>query len=218
MKPFRIVLSLILALLFISADIALQTVEAQTQTGKVVGVSDGDTVTILVDKTQVRVRLYGIDAPEGGQDFGRRAKEFASQMVFGKIVTMEVMDIDRYGMTVANILVDGKSLNEELVKAGYAWVYPQYCKIPVCKEWYQYEAEARVQKIGLWSHPNPIPPWDFRRGKHRVSTGIYHGNTRSMVFHQSTCEHFNCKNCTEVFQRREDALKAGYRPCGGCRP
>jgi micrococcal nuclease len=146
-------------------------------------------------------------------------------MVFGKIVTMEVMDTDRYGRSVANILVDGKSLNEELVKAGYAWVYPQYCKTSVCKKWYQYEAEARAQKIGLWSHPNPMPPWDFRRGKtsiqrdsKTISSGVYHGNTSSKVFHQESYEHFNCKNCTDVFQRREDAFAAGYRPCGGCRP
>ena len=92
------------------------------------------------------------------------------------------MDIDRYGRTVADIMVNEKSLSEELVKAGYAWVYPQYCKTPVCKKWYQYEAEARAQKIGLWSHPNPIPPWDFRRGTHRVSTGIYHGNTSQWYF------------------------------------
>jgi len=106
---------------------------------------------------------------------------------------------------VANVIIDGKSLNEELVKAGYAWVYPQYCKIPACQKWYQYEAEARAQKIGLWSHPNPIPPWDFRRGKFStsketkaISTGIYRGNTRSEVFHQASCKDFNCKNCTEV--------------------
>jgi micrococcal nuclease len=147
-------------------------------------------------------------------------------MVFGKIVTMEIHDTDRYGRSVANVLIDGKSLNEELVKAGYAWVYMQYCKTPVCQEWYQYEADARAQKIGLWSHPKPIPPWEFRRSKSStsardsktISTGAYRGNTRSYVFHQASCEHFNCKNCTEVFQRREDAISAGYRPCGRCRP
>jgi micrococcal nuclease len=195
------------------------------QSGKVVGVSDGDTITVLINKTQVKVRLYGIDCPENGQDFGSRAKQFASQIVFGKIVNMEVHDTDRYGRSVANILVDGKSLNEELVKAGYAWVYPQYCKTSVCNKWYQYEAEARTQKIGLWSHTKPVPPWAFRRGKtsiqkdsKTISSGVYRGNTRSMVFHQESCEHFNCKNCNEVFQRREDAVKAGYRACGGCGP
>jgi micrococcal nuclease len=189
-------------------------------------VSDGDTITVIANKTQVKVRLYGIDCPEGGQDFGRRAKQFTSGMVFGKTVTMKIMDTDRYGRTVANVIIDGKSLNEELVKAGYAWVYPQYCKISKCKQWYKYESEARAQKIGLWSHPNPMPPWDFRRGKSSsinrntkaISTGVYRGNTRSMVFHQASCKDFNCKNCTDVFQRRENAIAAGYRPCGGCRP
>lgn len=90
----------------------------------------------------------------------------------------------------------------------------------------EYEAEAREQKIGLWSHPNPMSPWDFRRGKSStiyrdskaISAGVYRGNTRSMVFHQASCRDFNCKNCTEVFQRREDAVKAGYRACGRCGP
>jgi micrococcal nuclease len=61
------------------------------------------------------------------------------------------MDTDRYGRSVANVLIDGKGLNEKVVKAGYAWVYTQYCKTAVCQKWYQYEAEARAQKIGLWS-------------------------------------------------------------------
>jgi micrococcal nuclease len=218
MKPFRIILPLIL-LFFVVSSVAAQT-------GKVVGVSDGDTITVLVNKAQVKVRLYGIDCPEGGQDYGRRAKQFTSGMVFGKTVTLEIHDTDRYGRSVANVLIDGKSLNEELVKAGYAWVYPQYCKTPVCQKWYKYESEARAQKIGLWSHPNPIPPWDYRRGKAStinrdskvISAGVYRGNTRSMVFHQASCKDFSCKNCTEVFQRPEDAVKAGYRACGRCGP
>jgi micrococcal nuclease len=137
---------------------------------------------------------------------------------------MEVEDTDRYGRSVAIILINGKSLNEELVKAGYAWVYPQYCKKYICQKWYQYEAEARSQKIGLWRHLNPIPPWDFRRnkssnGKNKaILSGSYRGNTRSMVFHQSSCEDFNCKNCTDVLMTREDAIASGYRPCGSCRP
>ena len=217
MKRFRIALPFVLSLLFVAS--------ATAHTGKVVGVSDGDTITVLVNKTSVKVRLYGIDCPEGGQDFGNRAKQFTSGMVFEKTVTIEVHDTDRYGRTVANILVNGKSLNEELVRAGYAWVYPQYCKIQVCKNWYQYEAEARSKKIGLWSHPNPIPPWDFRRGKtsiqidsKTISSGVYRGNTKSYVFHQESCKDFNCKNCKEVFKKREEAISAGYNPCGGCRP
>jgi endonuclease YncB( thermonuclease family) len=111
MKRSLIILPLILTLLFVSSVAA--------QTGKVVGVSDGDTITVLVNKNPIKFRLYGIDCPEGGQDFGNRAKQFASQMVFGKTVTMKIMDTDRYGRTVANVLIDGKFLNEELVKAGY---------------------------------------------------------------------------------------------------
>ncbi|MFO8084826.1 MAG: thermonuclease family protein [Desulfobacterales bacterium] len=138
MKPFCIIFPLVLALLFVSSALA--------QTGKVVGVSDGDTVTVLVNKTQVKVRLYGIDCPEGGQDFGRRAKQFTSGMVFGKNVTLEIHDTDRYGRSVANVIVDGKSLNEELVNAGYAWIYPHYCKISLCQKWHYIKPRHKIKK------------------------------------------------------------------------
>jgi micrococcal nuclease len=199
-------------------------VGAQTITGKVVGVADGDTITVLQDHTQYKIRLYGIDTPEKGQDFGNRAKQFVSEMVFGKQARVVQMDMDRYGRVVGMVYVGNTRVNEEIVKAGFAWVYNRYCKDSVCSQWKGLEQQARQSKIGLWSHQNPIPPWDYRRGARDTSKskaivpGAYHGNTRSMVFHQSSCKHFNCKNCTEVFDSREAAIKAGYRPCGNCKP
>ncbi len=210
-------------------------------TGKVVGVSDGDTITVLTpDKTQIRVRLYGIDAPESHQDFGTRSKQFASNMVFGKTVTLQIHDTDRYGRTVAEVIIDGRSLNEELVKSGMAWVYPQYCRVSKCIQWNRYEAAARAEKVGLWSHPNPVPPWEFRRtgGKPQREvpkadaprtttretpavaprTGSYSGNVNSKIFHHSGCRHFNCKACTAKFSSRDAAIRAGYRPCKVCNP
>ncbi len=77
-----------------------------------------------------RVRLYGIDAPEMGQDFGRRSKQFASDMVHGQTVTLRVRDVDRYGRTVAEVMLGDRSLNGALVAAGLAWVFPQYCNRP----------------------------------------------------------------------------------------
>jgi micrococcal nuclease len=154
---FRLICPFLICLL-----IPLQALAWQ---GKAIHISDGDTITVLTsDKQQVRIRLYGIDAPEMGQDFGRRAKDFASSMVGNKMVDVEVLDTDRYGRTVAVILVDGKNLNEELIRAGLAWVYPQYCKATFCREWYRLEEAARKAKIGLWSHPDAVPPWEYRRG------------------------------------------------------
>ncbi|EMS78418.1 thermonuclease family protein [Desulfotignum phosphitoxidans] len=199
------------------------SLNAQTLTGKVVKVADGDTITVLQDRTQYKIRLYGIDCPESGQDFGNRAKKFVSGMVYGKQVRVVQKDIDQHRRVVGMVYVGGTCVNEEIVRAGLAWVYHRYCKDSFCQEWADLEAQARDAKIGLWSHSDPIPPWDYRQGarstsKPKAVSGVYHGNTRSMVFHQSSCEHFNCKNCTEVFDSRETALKAGYRPCGGCNP
>ena len=133
--------------------------------GKVVGVADGDTITALHNGKGERIRLYGIDTPEKRQAFGKKAKQFTARMVYGKIVEVETKDVDRYGRTVGLVYVDGQSLNEALIKNGYAWVYRRYCKMDLCKDWLDLESVARNGKIGLWSDPNPIPPWDFRHKK-----------------------------------------------------
>ena len=135
--------------------------------GKVVGVADGDTITVLRDKEQVKIRLYGIDCPEKGQAFGKRAKQFTSKMVFGKVVEVKVVDTDRYGRTVALVAVNKQILNEELLKAGYAWVYYQYCHEMICHAWADYQFAAKLDKRGLWRDPDPIPPWEFRRKKRK---------------------------------------------------
>ena len=135
--------------------------------GKVVGVADGDTITVLRDKEQVRIRLYGIDTPEKGQAFGKKAKQFTSKMVYGKVVEVKVMATDRYGRTVAMIYADKTLLNEELVKAGLAWVYWKYCHHPICESWKNFQLGARFDKRGLWTDPDRIPPWEFRRKKRK---------------------------------------------------
>jgi len=88
----------------------------------VFGVSDGDTIKVMRAHKEVKVRLYGIDCPERGQPFSKKAKQFTSDMVFGKLVEIQRMDTDRCGRTVALVAVDKQLLNEELIKAGYAWV------------------------------------------------------------------------------------------------
>ena len=128
-----------------------------------------------------------------------------------------------HGRTVGVVHIGTVCVNEELVRAGLAWVYATYCKRAFCGEWKGHEDAARKAKLGLWSHPDPIPPWDFRRGvlpapskikKQGVEAGPFHGNIGSHVFHKPGCPHYNCKNCVEVFKTRDQATRAGYRPCG----
>lgn len=152
MTPPRAVLALlcIIALLL----------SAETYIGRCVGVTDGDTIKVMHSGRAVKIRLGGIDCPEMGQDFGTRAKQFTSAMVFGKEVQIREINLEMYVRIGARIYVDGKDLSLELVKAGLAWHYKHYSKDPVLAE---AEVEARKAKIGLWSMPNPIPPWEYRR-------------------------------------------------------
>ncbi|MEA1967874.1 MAG: thermonuclease family protein [Thermodesulfobacteriota bacterium] len=216
-KAYRIILPFLLITIILTGSI-----HAQTIAGKVVGIADGDTITVLQQGKKYKIRLYGIDTPEKRQDFGKRAKKFTSDMVFREQVRVVQKDKDRYGRVVGMVYVGNVCVNEEIVKAGLAWVYHRYCKDSFCQQWTDIEAQARSAKIGLWSHPDPIPPWDYRRGERKGSKekigGAFHGNTSSHVFHKKGCKHFNCKNCTIIFNSRDVAIKAGYRPCGMCKP
>lgn len=139
--------------------------------GKVVGISDGDTITVLTeDKQQIKIRLYGVDCPEGHQDFGSRAKQFTSDKVFGKMVDIETFSMDKYGRTIAMVKVNGQNLSQLLIDNGMAWVYDRYCHMPVCDSWTKSQGKAKASKNGLWSMSNPVPPWDYR---HNGNPGIY---------------------------------------------
>ena len=134
---------------------------------RVVGVADGDTVTVLdADQRQIKVRLYGIDCPEKRQAWGNRATQFTRQAVHGKDVRLDVRSTDRYGRTVAVVYIDGGvTLQEALLEAGLAWVYPQYCKIPECAGWREREHAAMLRSIGLWQDGDAVPPWVWRKQK-----------------------------------------------------
>ena len=129
--------------------------------GRVVGVSDGDTIIVLHDRHPEKIRLHGIDAPEKGQPFGERAKQFASHLTFDREVTVRVKGRDRYRRTVAEVVLpDGRSLNQELVRAGYAWWYRRYSNDSVLED---LELQARARRLGLWAGSDPVPPWEWRR-------------------------------------------------------
>ncbi len=128
---------------------------------RVVSITDGDTIKVLNDGKQETIRLHGVDCPEGRQPFGSRAKQFTSSLAFGKRVKVIVRDHDRYGRTVAEVILpDGKSLNRELVRSGFAWHFRRYSDDPVLA---QLETQARAARLGLWADPDPIPPWDWRK-------------------------------------------------------
>lgn len=139
---------------------------ADTVEGKVVGVADGDTVTVLDDQhTQHKIRLAGIDAPEKGQDFGNRSKEHLSSLVFGRLVVVETEKRDRYGRSVGKVIIDGRDANLAMVVAGLAWHYKQYQGEQSQADRLLYsdaEQEARLARRGLWRDLSPVAPWDHR--------------------------------------------------------
>jgi micrococcal nuclease len=130
--------------------------------GKVIGIKDGDTFEILFDGQPERVRLAGIDCPEKSQPFGNNAKQYASNLCFGKIVTVtSTGKRDRYGRIVGAIVTeDSLNINQLLVKEGLAWHYRQYSDDEQLAD---IERTARVQRKGLWIDNEPIAPWDWRR-------------------------------------------------------
>lgn len=131
--------------------------------GKVVKVSDGDTIQVMREGKAEKIRLAGIDCPESNQPFGQAAKRFTLEIAAHKIVMVEVETTDRYGRTIGEVfLPDGSSLNRRLVEEGYAWWYRRYSKNKSLEE---LESKARVKKKGLWSDPHAVAPWDWRQKK-----------------------------------------------------
>jgi micrococcal nuclease len=132
-----------------------------TFTGRVVGVTDGDTISVLRDGRAERVRLADIDCPERAQPFGSRAKQATSEWAYGQHVTVRVRARDDYGRLVGEVVLpDGRGLNGELVRAGLAWA-SRYHGGDAALE--RLESEARAARRGLWSDPHAVPPWRYRR-------------------------------------------------------
>ena len=133
---------------------------------KIVGVHDGDTITGLdEDQKQFKIRLDAIDAPELGMAFGQASRKALSEKVLGKQVEVIVKTKDRYGRTVGHVLLDKRDMNLEMIEEGMAWHYAHYDHN---KRLAAAEGEARGNRIGLWSDPNPVSPWDWRRHKEKT--------------------------------------------------
>ena len=135
--------------------------------GPVVSVLDGDTISVMHNGRAEKVRLSGIDCPEKGQAYGNNAKHAASELVYGKEVTLQTYGLDKYGRTLADVFLrDGTNVNRELAKDGWCWWYRKYAPGDTLLE--RLESEAREARNGLWADPQPVPPWEWRHRSKRV--------------------------------------------------
>ena len=151
-----------LALLLFSFGLNADTIQ-----GKVVGVADGDTLTVLdATNTQHKIRLQGIDAPEKAQAFGQKSKQSLHQLVHSKQVSVEFQKKDKYGRVLGKVVQNGNDVCLEQIKLGMAWHYKQYASEQPKEDreiYAQAELAARSNTKGIWKDKNPTPPWEFRK-------------------------------------------------------
>jgi endonuclease YncB( thermonuclease family) len=156
-------------LVAIGLAILTTATHAETLTGSVVGIADGDTLTLLdATKTQHKVRLAGIDSPEKGQPFGQVCKKSLSDLAYDRAATVESTKLDRYGRVIGKVLVDGQDVNLEQVRRGCGWHYKKYQNEQSLDDRLSYtsaEESARADKAGLWADKEPVPPWDWRKAR-----------------------------------------------------
>ncbi len=136
---------------------------SEVLSGKIIAVYDGDTATLLAPdgEKKYKLRFFGIDAPESAQEYGKKSENALSQMILGREVRAEVMNIDPYGRAVAKVYADAFYVNLAMVGGGHAWYYAAYA--PHEKELETAQQKARYERRGLWSGPPPQPPWEYRK-------------------------------------------------------
>jgi len=224
-RPVLLPAALFCALLAIAAA----AVQSETLVGKVIGVHDGDTLTLLIDKKKiVKVRLEAIDAPELGQPFGSHSKQALSNLCFGKQVRVESSGEDRYGRTLGRVFAGDLNVTQRLVEVGSAWHYSQYSD---SRELAESEARARKDRLGLWAAGGAIAPWEWRKTEKErrqaaskpkpaaapdepqpeASPALDHWlNTSTNVRHNSGCRYF------ENTKRGRLCTGAEGKACGVC--
>ncbi len=154
--PTDLLRAILLALLFAAAPAwAAEPVV-------VVGVTDGDTIKVVRQGRQERIRLHGIDAPESKQPFGRSATRALGDLLRDRAVSIEPTSTDRYGRIVALVYAGDDVVNREMVRLGRAWVWPRYCRQDYCAAWRRDQDAARSARRGLWRDKSPTPPWQWR--------------------------------------------------------
>ena len=175
-KLQKVFLGLCLLLLLLASP-TLSFSVLRTIEGTVTNVSDGDSLKLTTGEgTILKVRLYGIDAPElervnrktgmvakPGQPYGNEACQALRSRVLGHKVRLDIMDIDRYKRPVGIVSMNDRNINLEIIREGYAWAYREYLRGPYASEFIDAEGEARERRLGLWNQSNPQPPWEFRK-------------------------------------------------------
>lgn len=191
--------------------------------GVVAAVADGDTITVKTDNNVSHiVRIEGVDCPERGQAFGKVAADFTRRFALTRQASVRIVAVDSRDRLVSRVLIDGKDLSLELMKAGLAWHYTDFF---TDSQLATAEREVRAARRGLWADADPTPPWVYRRlaGAPRARAAVpaaiqgpVRANLRSRVFHSANCRNYRCQNCTVEFRNVAEAAAAGYRPAGDC--
>lgn len=205
------------ALVAAPQDAGLKSLVGTTLTARVTTVVDGDTVHVVADGgRELVVRLEGIDTPERGEPFSTEARNAARVLLFGKGVRLKATDVDRYGRLVARVSVAGTDSSLALVSMGVACHLTRFSNDP---ELARAQDQARARGAGFWAAGATRPACasgDRRTPPGAPVAGPFHGNAQSHVFHAPGCPNYRCRNCTAVFQTREDAVAAGFKPAGDC--
>jgi endonuclease YncB( thermonuclease family) len=176
-RKILLILFSVTAIIYLSATPLLARNPIRTVDGIVTQVTDGDTVKMeTTEGTKLKIRLYGIDAPEmekisrrtgmvskAGQPYGEEAYEVLKSKMLDSRVTVDIMAVDRYKRMVGIVYLDNKNINLEMVREGWAWAYREYLDRPYASEYLNAERDARTKRSSLWQQPNPQPPWEFRK-------------------------------------------------------
>lgn len=211
-------------LLILCLQMLISCEQPDTLKGQIVGVHDGDSATLRTNSQTYKLRLQGIDAPELGQEFGRRSKQGLSDLIFGTEVSVTDMGKDRYGRTLAIIHCDGVNINQKMVEQGWAWHYKKYSSD---KQLSKGESLARKEKKGLWQQTQVTAPWDYRKqgasarsattssgtsshSNKSKSNADYWLNTRSAVRHNKHCKWHGNTSSGRPCTPHEG------KPCGDC--
>lgn len=216
-----------LVALLIAVATLLQPVTAEEITGRVVSVADGDTLTLLHGREQLKIRLTEIDGPERGQPFGRRSAQSLRALCTGQLARVVLAGKDRYQRSLGRVWCAGVDANAEQIRRGMAWVYDHYV---TDRSLYPLQDAARAGRRGLWADAAPVPPWQWRRGVRSAdasdaarpdaaSSEPVVGNRRSRIYHLPRCPNYGDVSPRNrvPFASAQAARAAGYRQARNCR-
>lgn len=159
------------SVLIVCLLIAMHTADAEQLSGYVIGIADGDTLTLLVDQQPHKIRVVGIDAPERRQPFGERSKQNLAALAFNKNAIADCTKNDRYKPDLCKVMVEGQDVGLKQITDGMAWWYRKYSheQTPSDRVAYeQAEVMANRKRVGLWADEEPVPPWKWRKQQHQL--------------------------------------------------